>query len=112
MKSVSITGASKGIGKYIALKLSKNYNVIKLFRSRLNKKKNITNIPGDTTDYKILKKKLSKLSKLDVLINKDYFLEYEKNSDLQIRSVSKHSPLPVKKLEYYKNNFIKLVREG
>jgi len=43
---------------------------------------------------------------------KDYFLEYEKNLDAQIRSVSKHSLLPVKKLEYYKNNFVKLVREG
>lgn len=43
---------------------------------------------------------------------KDYFSEYEENLDAQIRSVSKHSLIPVEKLEYYKRNFVKLVREG
>ena len=43
--------------------------------------------------------------------SKNYFDEYEKNLDPQIRSLSKHSLLSKNKLEYYKNNFVKLARE-
>lgn len=37
------------------------------------------------------------------------FDEYEKNVDGQIRSVSKSSKIPPSKLDYYKENFSKLV---
>ena len=47
----------------------------------------------------------------DVLIGGRYFDEYEKNLDPQIRSLSKHSLLSKNKLEYYKNNFVRLSRE-
>ena len=43
--------------------------------------------------------------------SKNYFNEYEKNLDPQIRSLSKHSLLSKNKLEYYKNNFVRLARE-
>ncbi len=44
-------------------------------------------------------------------ISKKYFNEYEKNLDPQIRSLSKHSLVSLEKLEYYKNNFVRLARE-
>ena len=43
--------------------------------------------------------------------SKNYFNEYEKNLDPQIRSLSKHSLLSKSKLEYYKTNFVRLARE-
>ena len=42
--------------------------------------------------------------------NKRYFSDYEKNLDAQLRSLSKGNLLNIEKLNYYKKNFISLVR--
>ena len=40
----------------------------------------------------------------------DYFKDYEKNVDGQLRSVSSGKLLSIKQLNYYKENFVNLVR--
>ena len=42
--------------------------------------------------------------------NKRYFSDYEKNLDAQLRTLSKGNLLNIEKLNYYKKNFISLVR--
>ena len=40
----------------------------------------------------------------------DYFKDYEKNVDSQLRSLSTGKNLSISKLNYYKENFVNLVR--
>ena len=42
--------------------------------------------------------------------NLDYFDEYEKNVDGQLRTLSKSTLISVSKLNYYKENFVNLVK--
>ncbi len=46
----------------------------------------------------------------ELALNLTYFDEYEFGADNMLRSRSKSLVLPKEKLEYYKNNFVKLVR--
>jgi radical SAM superfamily enzyme YgiQ (UPF0313 family) len=43
---------------------------------------------------------------------KDYFLDYEYDLDSQLRTMTHHSILSARVLAYYKQNFVRLVREG
>ena len=44
-------------------------------------------------------------------VSNNYFLDYEYDVDSQLRSMSKHNKLSKEKLKFYKENFVKLVRE-
>ncbi len=43
---------------------------------------------------------------------KDYFLDYEYDLDSQLRTMTHHSVLSARVLAFYKQNFVRLVREG
>jgi anaerobic magnesium-protoporphyrin IX monomethyl ester cyclase len=44
-------------------------------------------------------------------VSNDYFLDYEFDVDSQLRTMSKHDKLSKEKLKFYKENFVKLVRQ-
>ncbi len=44
-------------------------------------------------------------------IEQDYFLEYERDLDPQLRSVSRHDRMTSGLLDFYKENFVKIARE-
>lgn len=68
MKKIVFVGGSKGLGKKLVKKLSNNYDVINLSRSKCNLK-NVRDIKCNIKSYNSVKKAFSKIEQIDILIN-------------------------------------------
>jgi NAD(P)-dependent dehydrogenase (short-subunit alcohol dehydrogenase family) len=81
LKSIVITGASRGIGKKIADYLSsvEGYKIINIARTKNNNPK-IKNLLCDVSNYDDVKKTFKKIKKIDVLINNSGIARFSKNS--------------------------------
>ena len=75
-KTCLITGATSGLGKALSKKLAtKNYNLILISKSKnklqslskLLNRKNIKYISADLSEIENIKKKINKISKVDIL---------------------------------------------
>lgn len=80
IKSVLVTGASRGLGKEIADYLSKrsDYEVINISRTKSVNSK-IKNYICDVSNYNDVKKTFKKIKKVDVLINNSAITRFSKN---------------------------------
>ena len=80
LKSIVITGASRGIGKKIADYLSsiKGYKIINIARRKNNNPK-IKNLICDISNYDDVKKTFKKIKNIDVLINNSGIARFSKN---------------------------------
>jgi gluconate 5-dehydrogenase len=106
MLNVVITGGSKGIGKKISEKLSVNYNVFNLSRTKINLKK-IKNVYCDVQNLQSIKDAFKKINKIDCLINnagisyynKDKFINFSNIIDVNLKGVYYCCELALRKLK-------------
>lgn len=95
MKNILITGATKGIGKQIALELCKNYNVFIVGRNEKELKKLVENskikdfIAIDLAENNACKKVFEKFSDIDILINNAGEYIYKEISDYNTEEIEK-----------------------
>jgi NAD(P)-dependent dehydrogenase (short-subunit alcohol dehydrogenase family) len=113
MLNVIVTGGSKGIGKKISEKLSVNYNVFNLSRTKINLKK-IKNVYCDVQNLQSIKDAFKKINKIDCLINnagisyynKDKFINFSNIIDVNLKGVYYCCELALTKLKRSKTSKI------
>jgi len=113
MLNVIVTGGSKGIGKKISEKLSLNYNVFNLSRTKINLKK-VKNIYCDVQNLQSIKDAFKKIKKIDCLINnagisyynKDKFINFSNIIDVNLKGVYYCCELALRKLKRSKTSKI------
>ena len=98
MKKIIITGASKGIGKEIAINLLKqNFKVIGISRSHTINHQNYFSQVGDLNNVRDLKviinNIISKHKKIDALISNAGYGIFENVENLRINDIINFSPV-------------------
>lgn len=112
-KTVLITGSSRGLGKDLSnYFINLGYNVLGLSRSFMPSDKNYTHVQVDISDYNELKKSLSNVEKIDLLINNAAIFTMKKFSKCGYEEIQKIIDINLKGTMYVTQLILPKLKEN